>query len=138
MTSIWLILYKLCGEILEANVARVVESFRKRGYSVTSPRIIRGLSGFDQQYDLSVANGKGEIVLDVASGPSMVAPEIVVAFFAKILDTKRQRPILVCFAALNHDAQSLVTMYKIETVIDSDINAIVKKLSALFQTRAPS
>ena len=123
---------------MEAKVARIVEFFKKRGYSVTSPRIIRGLSGFDQQYDLSVANEKGEVVFDVASGRSMVGPEVVVAFFAKILDTKPQRPILVCIPGLNHDAQSLVTTYKIETVTDSDTDAIVKKLSALFQPRGPS
>lgn len=108
-------------EILEANVARIVESFKKRSYSVTSARAIRGLSGISQQYDLSVANGKGEIVLDVASGPSTVGPETVVAFFAKTFDIKPQRPILVCIPALNHDAQSLVTMYEIGAFFINDV-----------------
>jgi hypothetical protein len=111
---------------------RLIEFFQKRGYSVTTPRVLRGISGYNQSFDISTTKGHEEIVLDIAAGATEIGPESVVAFFAKIFDTKPPRPILVCIPALNHDAKSLATMYKIETVTGSDMSGVLSGLSEIF------
>ena len=111
---------------------RLVEFFQKRGYSVTTPMVVRGLSGFNQTFDLFATKGEEEIALDVASAPTEIGAESVVGFFAKIFDTKPQRPILICMPALNHDAKSLVKMYKIENVTANDMDKVVSSLTGVF------
>jgi hypothetical protein len=112
--------------------AQVIEFFRNRGFNVTAPVTVRGISGFDETFDISATKGQEEIMLDIAAGESAVGPEKVVAFFAKIFDTKPRRPILICIPTMNHDAKSLATMYKMETVTSTDIDGVLSKLSETF------
>ena len=46
-----------------------------------------------------------EILFDITSG-SVVGPGVV-SFFAKIFDTRPQRPILICVPGVNREAKSL-------------------------------
>ena len=112
--------------------AQIIRFFQSCGYSVTAPVSLRGLSGFEETFDVSAIKGEDQIVLDIACGEAAVGPEKVVAFFAKVFDAKPRRPILICVPGLNHDAASLARMYKIETIIASDMEAAVSNLSGIF------
>ena len=112
--------------------AQIIEFFRNRGFKVTAPITVRGISGFDEIFDISAVKGQEEIVLDIAAVDSAVGPEKVVAFFAKIFDTKPRRPILICIPTMNHAANSLATMYKMETVTSSNIDGVLVKLTGIF------
>jgi len=111
-------------------VRRIVELLQKTGYTITSPKTVCGVSG-PQTFDISAQRGDEELVLDIESEQTEVGPEIIAVFYAKILDTRPRRPILICIPGLNRDAKSLSTMYKLETVIASDIREVETKLSEL-------
>ena len=110
----------------------IIEFFKTHGYSVTAPITLRGLSGFDERFDFSATKGEEQIVIDAVLGKSVVGPDKVVAFFAKVMDAKPRRSILICSPSLNHDAQSLVSMYKLEAVTANDVGNILLKLSQIF------
>lgn len=110
---------------------QIIDFFYQLGYRVIAPRFVPGNSGSSQKFDISAVKGDEEIVLDIASARE-VGPEAVVAFVAKIFDTRPKRPILVCVPALSHDAKSLVTMYKIETVTARDTHGVLLALSNIF------
>jgi len=112
---------------------QIIEFFRSRGYSVTAPTRLRGISGYDEDFDVFARKGEEEILIDIASEESAVGPEKVVAFFAKIFDTKPKRPVLICVPSLDHDAKSLVTMYKIEAVTAPNMDGVLSRLSEIFR-----
>jgi hypothetical protein len=112
----------------------IIKLLRKLGYNVTAPKIIRGKFGSDQQFDISAIKDNREILLDISSGPE-VGPDCVVAFFAKIFDTKPQRPILICVPGVNRDARNLIEMYKIETVIAQDRQGVLQGLSNILASK---
>jgi hypothetical protein len=112
------------------NVKRVVELFQIAGYTITAPGTLVGASG-PQTFDILATRGGEGIVLDIESEQAEVGPDIIAAFFAKIMDTRPRRPILVCIPGLNRDAGSLSTMYNLEIVIASEIQDALTKLSEL-------
>jgi hypothetical protein len=113
----------------------IVELLRGLGYTITPPKTVRGRWGQEVTFDISATRAGAEIVIDISSGQAEIGPEIVVTFFAKILETRPRRPILVCIPGLNRDARSLVSMYKMETVIGSNIEEVLPKLSELLGTQ---
>jgi Holliday junction resolvase len=116
----------------------IIEFLRKLGYDVTAPKLVRGNSGYDQQFDILAVKGNQEILFDI-SAESEVGADRVVAFFAKIFDTKPQRPILICVPNVNRDARNLIAMYKIEAVIAQDKQGVLQRLSdVLSSTRSNS
>jgi hypothetical protein len=115
---------------------RIIDFFRSRGYNVTAPKSVRGISGYDEDFAISATKGRDEILIDVASGESPVGPEKVVAFFAKIFDARPKRPVLICVPSLDHDAKSLVTMYKIESITAPDMDGVLSRLSEIFRPQS--
>jgi hypothetical protein len=113
-------------------VRRIAELLQKTGCTITSPKTVRGVSG-PQTFDISVQRENEEIVFDIESEHTEVGPEIIAAFYAKILDTRPRRAILICIPNLNRDARSLSIMYKLETVIASDIREAETKVSELIE-----
>lgn len=112
----------------------IIKFLRKLGYKVTAPKIVRGHSGSDQQFDISAVKDNQEILLDISWG-SEVDADRVVAFFAKIYDTKPRRPILICVPGINRDARNLIAMYKIETIIAQDTQGVLERLADVFTVR---
>ncbi|MGA3109985.1 MAG: hypothetical protein ABSD99_11170 [Candidatus Bathyarchaeia archaeon] len=118
--------------------AQILEFLKKSGYTVTAPKITRGLLGGEEQtFDFSASRDGEEIVFDIASEPIDIGAEAVVAFFAKIFDTKPRRAILICIPGLNRDAKNLTTMYSIQTVTGSDVSQVLSKLSELLGAQPP-
>ncbi len=74
----------------------------------------------------------------MVSGSADIGSEAVVAFYAKILDTKPRRAILICIPGLNHDARSLTTMYNIQTATGTDTVQVLSKLGELLGIHASS
>jgi hypothetical protein len=111
-------------------VKRVGELLQIAGYTITAPETLAGASG-PQTFDILAKRDDEEIVLDIESEQSEVGPDIIAAFFAKIIDTRPRRPILICLPGLNRDAKSLSTMYNLEIVIANEIQDALTKLSEL-------
>jgi len=112
--------------------AQIIEFLQKLGYVVTAPKTIRGLLGGEAQtFDFSASKDGEEIVFDIASEPIDIGAETIVAFFAKIFDTKPRRAILICIPGLNREARNLTTMYSIQTATGRDIGQVLSKLSEL-------
>lgn len=112
----------------------ILKFLRRSGYSVTAPKLVVGRSGSNEKFDISAAKGDEEILFDITSAP-IVGSEQVVAFVAKTFETRPKRPILICVPALNHDAKSLVAMYKIETVTAKDTQGVLTSLSEILAPR---
>jgi len=106
----------------------IIKFLRRFGYKVTTPKIVRGSSGADQEYDISAVKDGREILFDISSR-SETGADRVVAFYAKNFDTRPKRPILICVPGVNRDARNLIAMYKIETVIAEDSRQVLQKLS---------
>jgi hypothetical protein len=123
---------------LEPTKTRLVEHISKFfhcvGYTVPAPKSVNGRFGCDQAFDLSAVKADEEILLDIFVG-SEVGPKEIVEFFAKIYDTKPKRPLLVCVLSLNHDARSLVEMYKIENITAKDTDSVLSALSQIFDSK---
>jgi|SRR5208283_400637 len=112
--------------------AQIIELLQKVGYTVIAPKTMRGLSGGEEQaFDFSATRDGEEIVFDIASEPIDIGAEIIVAFFAKIFDTKPHRAILICIPGLNREAKNLATMYGIQTATGNDAGQVLSKLSEL-------
>ncbi len=116
---------------------QVAELFQKFGYEVTSPKMIRGLSGIDHTFDIFASKGGSEIVADLVSATTDIGPENVAGFFAKVFDAKPQRAILISIPKLNQEAQKLSAMYSIETIAADQVEDILTNLSQLLETQSP-
>ncbi len=135
--------YKLKEELRSELVAhatletQIAELFQKFGYEVTTPKVIRGLSGVDHTFDVHASKGGSEIAADLVSATTDIGPESVAGFFAKVFDAKPQRAILIAIPKLNQEAQKLSAMYSIETVSADQVEDILKNLSSLLEPQVP-
>jgi len=107
---------------------RIVELFQKLGFKVTAPKTVNGISGMEHTFDLYATKENDQLVLDSVIAPVEVGPEAVAEFFAKIVDVKPTRAILISTPNLTPTAQKLSAMYKIETITGMQIDEITKKL----------
>jgi len=107
---------------------RMVELFQELGFKVTAPKTIQGISGMEHTFDLYATKDHDQLVLDSVNAPAEVGPEAVAAFFAKVVDVKPTRAILIITPNLTPAAQKLSAMYKIETITGTQIDEIKKKL----------
>jgi hypothetical protein len=106
----------------------MVDLLQELGFKVTAPKTIHGVSGMEHTFDMYATKENDQLVLDSVIAPVEVGPEAVAEFFAKILDVKPTRAILIITPNLAPAAQKLSAMYKIDTITGTQIDEITKKL----------
>ena len=111
--------------------AKVTEFFKERGFEVTAPKTLEGLSGTVHSFDLEAKKGETEIVLDMVSSTGEVSPQDVMAFFAKVYDAKPSTPIMVAMPRVSKEALSLGAMYGVEIIAADDPDRIISKLAKI-------
>lgn len=119
--------------------AKITEFLKKNGYKVTMPRELQGFSGVTHSFDLGARNEKEkkEIVLDMISAVDEVKPQEVVAFFAKVYDTKPPFAILIAMPKIGVQAQRLSAMYGVRAIAAEDPNEALKKLMPILEISLP-
>lgn len=106
----------------------MVDILQELGFKVTAPKTVNGISGMEHTFDVYATKDNDQLVLDSVSAPAEVGPEAVATFFAKVVDVKPTRAILISTPNLTPAAQKLSAMYKIETITGTQIDEITKKL----------
>jgi hypothetical protein len=106
----------------------MVDLLQELGFKVTAPKAIHGVSGMEHTFDMYATKENDQLVLDSVIAPVEVGPEAVAEFFAKVVDVKPTRAILISTPNLTPAAQKLSAMYKIETITGTQIDEITKNL----------
>ncbi len=112
---------------------QIMQAFKRSGFEVTIPKIVRGISGIDHTFDMHVLNEDLEIVIDLVSATTELAPKDIAEFFAKVYDTKPQKAVLIAMPKLSQDAQKLSAMYGVETIFGERIDEILEGLSVILK-----
>ncbi len=119
------------------DIHRFTEFFERLGFEVTSPKVVRGLSGTEHRFDIYASRVNSNIVLDVISAPRAVGPEKIIGFFAKVLDTRPSEGMLIAMPKLDEEAQKLSALCGVETVAKEQTDEILARLSRLLERPTP-
>lgn len=111
--------------------AKVTQLFEESGFEVKAPTTLQGLSGVSNDFDLGTKKEEIEIVLDMISAAEEVGPKDVVAFFAKVFDSKPPKALLIAMPRISREARKLAAMYGIEVIAAEEPDEIIEGLAAL-------
>lgn len=111
---------------LEASISEYLES---RGYRIEGPGALRGASGAEHAFDVVAARGGDRLLISIASSDSEVGEGEVVEFFAKVLDVRPAKAVLVAVPRLSEGALRLAEFYGIATAEGRDAGEVVASMA---------
>ncbi|MEM3022668.1 MAG: restriction endonuclease [Candidatus Bathyarchaeia archaeon] len=113
---------------LEASMAEYLKS---KGYRIEDLSALRGASGAEHEFDLVATRGEGSLVISISSSDSEVGEEEVVEFFAKVLDARPSRAVLVAMPRLSEGAMRLAQLYGIGIAEGRDAGEVMASMARL-------
>lgn len=116
------------------SLAPLMHLLEELGFKVEIPGYITGSSGVRQRFDI-VARYPGVraeyLAIDVAPGEA--SPEDVLRLFAKSVDARPKRSLLIAIPKLRDDAKPLLKAYKIECVEGEGAEQAAERLRGLLR-----
>jgi hypothetical protein len=105
------------------------ELLRKYGFTVSAPETLLGTSGVRHTFDIGATREDAKLFLDLTSAQVEVGVDRIAEFYAKMLDAKPQKGILITIPRLSEDAKKLTGMYDVNVISAESLDEAVQKLA---------
>jgi len=111
----------------------LIYAFEKKGWSVSAPGEVKGISGVAHNFSAVASINKGGIsrfiAVDIIAQTSKIDVAPVIALFAKIMDVKPNDAFLLSIPGLDESASKLANTYRIRTIEGKDLGEVISKLT---------
>lgn len=136
------VLSKVAEEEIKGGIVFFLTSvagfFEKHKFEVESPGFLKGESGVTHEFDVVAKKAekgriKETVAVDIAFTNSTVTEFQILQLYAKILDIKNVKSLLVAVPKMNDEGKRLASVYKIDVIEAKDSDEVLEKLGLIFK-----